>query len=54
MKPATPGLKTIEEGGATEAIPTAVAGKTPDEDRKYPTAVFMAETRVIGGVIAPS
>jgi hypothetical protein len=44
-KPASPDLKTTEEGGATEATPTAVAKKTPTEGRKYPTVAFMAETK---------
>ena len=47
-KPATPGLRTTEEGGATEATPIMVGGKTPAENKKSLTAVFTAETKAIG------
>ena len=36
MKPATPGLRTAEEGGAIETIPIGVGGKTPAESKKIP------------------
>jgi len=47
-KLATPGLRTTKEGGATEATPIEVGGKTPVENKKYPTAALMAETKAIG------
>jgi hypothetical protein len=50
----TPGLRTIEEGGATEATPAGVGGKILAESKKCPTTALMAETKVIGRAIAPS
>ena len=50
MKTATPGLRTIEEGGATEATPIVVGEKILAESKKFPTAANMAETKVIGRV----
>jgi len=48
MKPETPNLRTTKEGGATGTILIEVGGKTPAESKKFLTAAFMAETKVIG------
>ena len=53
MKRTTPGLTTTEEGGATEATPTAAAETTPAEGRKLHIVASMARTRGLGQSIAP-